>query len=157
MSYRYLLIECCQGCCRGGRGIAAEMTKHTIHTHNTGFNPYALYKTPPRTGPSKDAKEVMVLIKEFAIIKCSWATNAGILACTEGWYALAMPYKSISVTVSRTMTLTPFMSREHTKITAAVKKSSITIIFLLFTLSATIPPMGDSRMAGIKAHAVTVP
>ena len=42
-------------------------------------------------------------------------------------------------------------------ITAAVKKSSITIMFLLFTLSATMPPIGDNSMAGIKAHAVTVP
>ena len=49
------------------------------------------------------------------------------------------------------------MSREKAKITVAVKKSNITIIFLLFILSATIPPIGDSRMAGIKAHAVTVP
>ena len=50
-----------------------------------------------------------------------------------------------------------FISRAKAKITNAVKKSSITIIFLLFTRSATMPPMGDSKMAGIKAHAVTVP
>ena len=50
-----------------------------------------------------------------------------------------------------------FISKENDMITAAVKKSKITIIFLLFTLSAIIPPTGDSRMAGIKAHAVTVP
>ncbi len=38
-----------------------------------------------------------------------------------------------------------------------VKKSRITIIFLLFTLSAIIPPTGDKSIAGINAHAVTVP
>jgi hypothetical protein len=48
-------------------------------------------------------------------------------------------------------------SREKARITSAVKKSRITIIFLLFTRSATIPPTGESRMAGTKAQAVTVP
>ena len=68
-----------------------------------------------------------------------------------------MPYKKLNVTVKRRMRFTPFISREKAKITAAVKKSSITIIFLLLPLSATMPPIGDSKMAGIKAHAVTVP
>lgn len=49
------------------------------------------------------------------------------------------------------------MSRENVIMTAAVKKSNIIIIFLLFTLSAIMPPRGDSRMAGMKAHAVTAP
>lgn len=33
----------------------------------------------------------------------------------------------------------------------------MTIIFLLFTLSAISPPIGDNRIVGIKAQAVTVP
>ena len=33
-----------------------------MQTHNTGFSPYALYKTPPSTGPIKDANELIVLI-----------------------------------------------------------------------------------------------
>ena len=61
------------------------------------------------------------------------------------------------VTVSRSTIWPPSRSREKPRITAAVKKSSATMIFLLFTLSATMPPMGDSKMAGTKAQAVTVP
>ena len=137
--------------------ITADTIKHTMQTHNTGSNPYALYKTPPSTGPINDANELIVLMIELAAIKLSWFTNAGMLACTDGWYAPAIPYRSINVTVSRRMRFTPFISRRKARITAAVKKSSITIIFLLFALSATMPPMGDSKMAGIKAQAVTVP
>jgi hypothetical protein len=33
----------------------------------------------------------------------------------------------------------------------------MTITFLLLTLSATMPPTGESRIAGMTAHAVTVP
>ena len=49
------------------------------------------------------------------------------------------------------------MNRAKARIAAAVKKSSSTMIFLLFTRSARIPPTGDSSRAGRKAHAVTVP
>ena len=51
--------------------ITADIRKHTMQTHNTGFNPYALYKIPPSTGPIKDANELIVLIIEFAAIKLS--------------------------------------------------------------------------------------
>lgn len=64
--------------------ITADIMKHTMQTHNTGFNPYTLYKTPPSTGPIKDAKELIVLMMEFAAIKCSWLVSAGMLACTDG-------------------------------------------------------------------------
>ena len=80
-----------------------------------------------------------------------------MLACTDGWYAPAMPYKSINVTVRSKIRFAPSMSRANARITAAVKKSNITIMFLLFTRSATMPPTGESRMAGINAQAVTVP
>lgn len=98
-----------------------------------------------------------MLIMELASIKCSGLTRAGMLACTDGWYAPAMPYKSISVIAIKRTRLAPPINREKAVITAAVKKSSATIIFRLFTLSATMPPMGESRIAGIKAQAVTVP
>ncbi len=42
-------------------------------------------------------------------------------------------------------------------VNAAVEKSSITMIFLLFTLSAKIPPIGTSTIIGIKAQAETNP
>ena len=51
--------------------ITADKVKHTVQTHNTGFNPYALYKMPPSTGPVKEAKELIILIIEFAAIKLS--------------------------------------------------------------------------------------
>ncbi len=38
-----------------------------------------------------------------------------------------------------------------------MRKSSATIIFRLLTLSATIPPTGDSSTMGRKAQAVTAP
>ena len=97
------------------------------------------------------------MITELAAIKFSRQASAGILACTEGWYAPAMPYKIISVTAARRIRLPRSISREKARITAAVVKSSITIMFLLLTLSAIIPPTGDSRMDGIKAQAVTAP
>ena len=43
------------------------------------------------------------------------------------------------------------------RISPAVVKSSATMIFLLFTRSAIIPPTGDRMIIGIKAHAITVP
>ena len=49
--------------------ITADIIKHAMQTHNTGSNPYALYKMPPSTGPIKDANELIVLIIEFAAIK----------------------------------------------------------------------------------------
>ena len=68
-----------------------------------------------------------------------------------------MPYRNINVTVRSGIRLTPFISRENVKITAAVKKSKITIMFLLFIRSATMPPIGDNRIVGINANAITVP
>ena len=65
--------------------ITADKTKHTIHTNNTSFIPYALYRIPPSTGPLKDANELMVLMIEFAAIRFPCSTSAGILACTDGW------------------------------------------------------------------------
>ena len=50
-----------------------------------------------------------------------------------------------------------FIRRKNASITAAVKKSNITMTFLLLTLSATMPPTGDNIIDGIKAHAITVP
>ena len=51
--------------------ITADKIKHTEQTHNTGSNPYALYRMPPSTGPVKDAKELTVLMMEFAAMKLS--------------------------------------------------------------------------------------
>ncbi len=84
-------------------------------------------------------------------------TSTGIDACTDGWYAPAIPYRIIKVTVSRTTRLTPPIRTQNARISAAVKKSSMTMTFLLFTRSATMPPTGESRIAGMIAHAVTVP
>ena len=137
--------------------ITADKTKHVIQTHNTGSSPYVLYKIPPSTGPNNEEKELIVLMMEFAAIKESCSTRAGTLACTEGWYAPAMPNKSISVTVINKTRFTSPISKENARIITAVKKSSITIIFRLFTRSATIPPTGDNTIAGINAQAVTVP
>ena len=64
--------------------ITADSTKHTMQTHSTGSRPYALYSMPPSTGPIKEAKELTVLMTEFAAMKCSWRTRAGMLACTAG-------------------------------------------------------------------------
>ncbi len=55
-----------------------------MQIHNTGANPYVLYKSPPSTGPVKDAEELTILIIELAAIKCSCRTRAGMLACTDG-------------------------------------------------------------------------
>ncbi len=94
---------------------------------------------------------------EFAAIICSCPTSAGMAACTDGWYAPAIPNKIIKVTVSRATRFTPSISRPNARISAAVKKSNMTMTFLLFTLSAIMPPTGESRIAGINAHAITVP
>ncbi len=137
--------------------ITADNIKHIIQTYNTGPKPYALYTIPPSTGPNKEAKELIVLIIELAVIKYSALTSAGTLACTEGWYTPAILNKTIIVTVIRKTRSTFPISTEKTIITAAVKKSSITIILRLFILSAIIPPIGDKSIAGINAHAVTMP
>lgn len=147
----------------GSNGIArkssmtAERKKQTMQIIRTAFSPYALYKMPPSTGPVKAAKELMVLIIEFAAIRWSGFTSAGMLACTDGWYALAMPYNSISAAVKGRMGFPVCISREKARMTAAVKKSSATMMFRLLIRSATMPPIGDSRIAGRNAHAVTVP
>ena len=49
------------------------------------------------------------------------------------------------------------IENKKTKINIAVKKSKATIIFLLFTLSAIIPPKGVTITIGIKEHADTAP
>ena len=61
------------------------------------------------------------------------------------------------MTVIKNVRFTPPIKRQNAVITAAVKRSSTTMIFRLFTLSATIPPTGDISMAGMKAQAVTAP
>jgi hypothetical protein len=94
---------------------------------------------------------------EFAIIRWFSLTREGILDCTEGWYAPAILYKSINVIVIKKIRETLFIRKEKIRITNAVKKSNITIIFLLFILSATIPPIGENKIAGRKAQAVTIP
>ena len=43
----------------------------------------------------------------------------------------------------------PAKKAVYTAISSAVEKSSVTIIFLRLTLSARIPPNGESRMVGI--------
>ena len=65
--------------------IIADRKKHIIQIHNTGINPYVLYKIPPKTGPIKAENELIILIIEFAAINWSGFTNTGTLACTEGW------------------------------------------------------------------------
>ena len=48
--------------------IIADSRKHAMQTHRTGLSPQALYRTPPSTGPARAAKELTVLITEFAAI-----------------------------------------------------------------------------------------
>lgn len=64
--------------------ITAEKKKQATQIHSTGLSPQALYKTPPKAGPSREAMELMEPIMELASIKRSWLTSAGMLACTEG-------------------------------------------------------------------------
>lgn len=100
---------------------------------------------PPKIGPMSDAKELIVLITAFAVITLSSFTSAGMLACTADWYAPAIPYRSIRVMVSKTIRLLSLFNRKKVRMTTAVKKSNPTMMFLLFTRSATIPPMRDSK------------